>query len=167
VRVDDLDALDRGVVRLLRAGGTLLAEQALEREPHRLGVEGLAIVERHALAQPEAQPVVIVADPLPRLGQAGSDLHVEIAVDQAVEDARTDHPPCQEERVDRVPALRVLRLGDRQRAGGLRCGQADDERHYERDDPVFHGPSLVGLRGLAGSSDGKVDRARGTRGDRP
>ena len=123
IGVDHFDTLDGGVVRALRPLGAFLAEQAVEGVLDRIGIEGLAIVEGHALAQMKAD-LEPVARLLPGFGQRGHEFHVRPAIGQAIEDIRRGRGPVHQKRVDRVPGARVLRRRDDHLAiGESRCDQ--------------------------------------------
>ena len=115
--VDDLDRSDARVVRPLRPGGADIAKQAIERVLHRLRVEGLAVMEGHALAQDETQPHPVLQH-FPAFRQTGLKLQVLVAADQPVEDVASGRGPGDEEGIHRIPVRRVLALRDGQRAVG-------------------------------------------------
>ena len=134
--------------RLLGLVGALLVLGALEAELHGRRVEGLAVVELHALAQLEGVALAVRVH-RPALGQQRRDRAVDVDLGQAFEDVvvhdladrrgRRDgrvQPVRLEHHADRDAVLLALgqrrgrRPGHRQRrAGGQRNQGAAAERH--------------------------------------
>ena len=142
VGVDDFDGADRGVVGLLRTFGAFGAEQALDGEFYRFGVEGFAVVEGDAFAEFEAEAQAVV-ELFPGGGEAGFEVELFVADDQAVEDVGGDGAPGDEEGGDGVPIIGVLGLGDGEGAGGVGLGdRGDGDGGGEEKFVEAHGPGL-------------------------
>ena len=103
VGIDDLHALDRAEPALLRRL-EVRAVDALEGELDRIRVEGLAIVELHALAELDLPH--LLAHELVRGRERGNELELLVTREECVVDRRVD-----DERHDVVRHLHVEELG--------------------------------------------------------
>ncbi|MNI14281.1 hypothetical protein D3C73_675370 [compost metagenome] len=98
-------------------------------------------MEFHALAQLEADALAFVQF-FPAFGKTGNELEVGTAIGQAVKDIGGDRCPLNEERVDRIPAARILRRRDGHLAGGKgrgggKCGAGESESYERRRQSPF------------------------------
>ena len=138
--VDDLDLVD---LRDLRPAERALHRQVpVEAELRRLGVERLAVVELHALAQLDGDRLAVAGD-LVRSRELGHEVELLVDVEQLVADRREDDAADVGARERRVEDVRVFGEADAER--GLRKRGQGEQRACGGDDELRSHADLPGM----------------------